>query len=154
MSTHTGSIVGLLVRENCSDKVGVIDLPRTSIDSLQQLIHFLIAHLLPQVCQDISQLTHADVSREILVENLETATVFFWLAWVTESARSVENLGECLEVEITADILLQFSDLVQCRILTACSEQISQLVQLHTLGTTLVEELECFSVVCGGHFEG
>ena len=82
------------IRQNRPNQISVVDLARTCIDSLQQLIHLLIAHLLPQIRQDVSQLAHSNKASQILVEDLETSAVFFWFARVTETAGSVEDLAE------------------------------------------------------------
>lgn len=47
----------------------------------------------------ISQLADANETRHVLVEDLEAATVLFWLAGVAEAAWAVEDLGEGLEVD-------------------------------------------------------
>jgi hypothetical protein len=43
-------------------------------------------------------LANTNESGHVLVEDLEAATVFFWLAWVAEAAWAVEDLGEGLEI--------------------------------------------------------
>ena len=82
------------IRQNRPDKIGVIDLTGTCINSLQQLIHLLIAHLLAQIRQDVPQLSHSNKTSHVLVEDLKTSAVFFWFAWVAETAGSVEDLAE------------------------------------------------------------
>jgi hypothetical protein len=86
------------IRENRPHQVSVVDFTRTRIDGLQQLIHLLIAHLLAQIRQDVSQLPHADETSHVLVEDLETSAVFFGLARVFETAGSVEDLAKRVEV--------------------------------------------------------
>ena len=76
----------------------VIQLSTACVHSLQQLIHLVIAHLLAQVCEDVSELANANEACEVLVEDLETAAVLFRLAWVAEAARAVEDAGEGVEV--------------------------------------------------------
>lgn len=88
-----------LICQHGPDKVHVVDLSTAGIDCLEQLIHLLIAHLLAQIRQDISQLTHANEAGHIFVEYLEAAAVFFRLARVSESAGSVEDFAERLEVD-------------------------------------------------------
>jgi hypothetical protein len=51
---------------------------------------------------------------------------------------------------ITSDILLQLTDLLQRRVLPTRPEQITKRIGLHALVATLVEQRECFLVVCRG----
>jgi hypothetical protein len=76
----------------------IINLPTPRIHRLQQLIHLIITHLLPQIRQDIPQLPNPNKARHILIKDLEAATVFFRFARVTEAARAVEDLREGLEI--------------------------------------------------------
>lgn len=87
----------------------IIQLPTTSIHSLEQLIDLLVAHLLAQVRQDVAELAHADEARELLVEHLEAAAVLFRLAGVAEAARAVEDAGEIVEVDCEGDVSAEFS---------------------------------------------
>lgn len=82
----------------------VVKLPTARIHSLQQLINFIIAHFLAQVRQDISELSHADETRQILVEHLETATVLFRLAGIAEAAGSVEDTLEGIEIDCCKEL--------------------------------------------------
>ena len=41
-------------------------------EPLQELVDFLVAHLLAELCQDVSQLSGADETVSGLVEDLET----------------------------------------------------------------------------------
>jgi len=77
----------------------IIQLPTAGIHRLQQLVHLIITHLLTQVREDIPELSHADEAREILVEYLETAAVFFGLAGIAEAAGAVEDLLEGVKVD-------------------------------------------------------
>jgi len=77
----------------------VVQLPTARVHSLQQLIHLIITHLLPQVREDIPELSHADEAREVLVEDLEAAAVFFGLAGIAEAAGTVEDLLEGIKVD-------------------------------------------------------
>ncbi len=77
----------------------VIQLPTARVHSLQQLIHLIITHLLSQVRKNVPKLSHADEAREVLVEDLETAAVFFGLAGVAEATGTVKDLLEGVEVD-------------------------------------------------------
>jgi hypothetical protein len=44
-----------------------------NLDTLEQLVHLLIAQLLAQGCEDISQLAYTDVPVALLVEDLEAS---------------------------------------------------------------------------------
>jgi len=72
----------------------VVDLSTAGVNGLEQLIHLVIAHLLAKICEDVSKLTNTDKSGHLLVEDLETTAVLFWLARVAEAARSVEDFLE------------------------------------------------------------
>jgi len=72
----------------------VVDLSTAGINSLEQLIHLIVTHLLAEIRQDIPELTDTDETSHLLVEDLESAAVLFWLAWVAETTRSVENFLE------------------------------------------------------------
>lgn len=78
-----------LIRQNSLHHIHIVQLAGTRIDSLQQLIHLLIAHLLPQVRQDIAELADADEACEVLVEDLEAPAVVFGFAGVAETAGPV-----------------------------------------------------------------
>ena len=47
-------------------------------ESLQELIDFLVAHLLAELCQDVSQLSGADETVSGFVEDLETFDEFVY----------------------------------------------------------------------------
>ena len=82
------------IRQNRPNQISIVDLSRTRINSLQQLIHLLITHLLPQIRQDVPQLPHADKAAHVLVEHLKPSAVLFWFAWIAEAAGSIEDLAE------------------------------------------------------------
>ena len=44
---------------------------RSDLGSLEKLVHLLVCHLLPQLCEDISQLACADEAVALLVKDLE-----------------------------------------------------------------------------------
>ena len=88
-----------LVLQNHLHHIHIVQLPTTRIHSLQQLIHLIIAHLLSQIRQDVSELPNSNETRQILVEDLETSAVFLWFAWVAEAAGSVEDAREGVEVD-------------------------------------------------------
>jgi len=90
------------IRQNRPHQVHVIDLPTACINCLQQFVHLLITHLLAQICQDVPQLSDTNKSRHVLVEHLEAAAVFFWLAWVLEAAGAVQNFGKGIKVDCAA----------------------------------------------------
>jgi hypothetical protein len=82
---------------------GIVDLSTPGVDGLEQLIHLIVRHLLAQVRQDIPQLANADETRHVLVEYLEAPAVLLGLAGIAEAAWSVEDLGEGLEIDCTAE---------------------------------------------------
>jgi hypothetical protein len=104
MSANRFTVLQNLVRHT-----HVVQLARAGIHSLQQLIHLLITHLLAQVRQNVPELSHANETREVLVEDLEPAAVLFWLARVAEAAWTVEDAGEVVEVDC-----VQVSSAMQC----------------------------------------
>lgn len=77
----------------------VVDLSTAGVNSLEQLIHLIVAHLLAKIRQDVSELTDTDETSHLLVKDLEAAAVLFWLAWVAETARSVQDLLEGVKVD-------------------------------------------------------
>lgn len=77
----------------------VVDLSGARVDSLEQLVHLLIRHLLAQIRQDVLELADADEARHVLVEDLETAAVLLGLAWVAEAAGAVQHALEGLKVD-------------------------------------------------------
>lgn len=83
-----------LVGQDGADQVHIVDLAGTCVDSLEELIHLVIAHLFAEIREDVSQLPNADEAGHVLVEDLETAAVFFRLARVSEATRSVQDLAE------------------------------------------------------------
>jgi hypothetical protein len=76
----------------------IINLPTTRIHGLEQLIHLLVTHLLPQIRQNIPQLTNPNKPRHIFIKDLKAATVFLWFTRVPEAAWAVEDFGEGLEI--------------------------------------------------------
>jgi hypothetical protein len=87
------------VGQDCAHKIHVVDLARTRVNSLEELVHLVIAHLLAEICQDVTQLTDTDEASHVLVEDLKTAAVFFGLAGISETARSVKDFAEGIEVD-------------------------------------------------------
>ena len=85
--------------QNRLDHIHIVQLPTARIHGLQQLIHLLVTHLFAQVGEDIAKLAHADEARELFVEDLEAAAVFFRLAGVAEAVGAVEEFGEGFEVD-------------------------------------------------------
>lgn len=82
-------------------KIGVVDLAIFSnLDGLEELVHLLATHLLPQILKNIPQLSNADDARAVLVEDLKAATVFLRLARIAEPAGPIQNALESLEVEV------------------------------------------------------
>lgn len=79
--------------------IHIVDLATARIHRLQQLIHLIIAHLLAEVGQDVSELPDADETRQVLVEDLEAAAVLVGLAGVAEAAWAVEDAGEGIKVD-------------------------------------------------------
>jgi hypothetical protein len=77
----------------------VANLAAARVHRLEQLVHLLVAHLLAQVGQDVSQLPDADEARHILVKHLEAAAVLLRLAWVAESAGAVQYAGKGVEID-------------------------------------------------------
>lgn len=88
-----------LVGKHSADELRVVDLAVGGVDSLEQLVHLLLRHLLAEVGEDVLELADADVACHVLVEHLEPAAVFFGLAGVAEAAWAVENALEGLEVD-------------------------------------------------------
>lgn len=82
-------------------KIGVVDLAISSnLDGLEELVHLLATHLLPQILKNIPQLSNADDTRAVLVEDLKAATVFLRLARIAEPTGPIQNALESLEVEV------------------------------------------------------
>lgn len=77
----------------------VVDLTRAGVDSLEQFVHFLIGHLLAQVCQNVFELADTNKARHVLVEDLEATAVLLGLARVTKATGAVENALEALKVD-------------------------------------------------------
>jgi hypothetical protein len=81
----------------------VVDFVVVGVDGrLEQLVDFLLAHLLAQVRQDVLDLPLAHEPAPVLVEHLEPPDVFFNVKGLAEAARAVEDLGEGLEVDCVA----------------------------------------------------
>ena len=81
-------------------RTSVIHLVVTRVNrALEQLIHFLLAHLLAQVGQNVLDLALANEPRAILVKDLESADVLFDIERLAEAAGPVEDLGEGLKVD-------------------------------------------------------
>lgn len=59
------------------------------IDGFEQLVNLVITHFLTEVGQNITQLADADETRHVFIENLEPSAVFFRLARIAETARSI-----------------------------------------------------------------
>jgi len=51
---------GGLVGEDRPDEFHIIDLSTARVNRLQQLINLFVAHLLAQICQDVSQLANSN----------------------------------------------------------------------------------------------
>jgi hypothetical protein len=99
---HLMQFAGSYLREGLTS---IVDLSTACVDCLEQLINLIIAHFLAQVREDVSKLSNTNESAHILVENLEAATVLFWLTGLTESTWSVQDFRECLEVNCVVLLL-------------------------------------------------
>ena len=141
----------------------VVQLARAGVHSLEELVNLVVAHLLSEVCEDVTELANADEPCELLVEHLETAAVLFRLAGVAESTRAVEHALEAVEVDccvaksallhlvaiyvcgsltVSANLALEVLDLCEGGVLAACSEKVAQVGEGDTAVTALVEEGE------------
>lgn len=141
------------VGEDGPNEVHVIDLSTAGVDGLQQFINLFVAHFLAQICQDVSQLTHSDEAGHVFVEDLETATVFFWFARISETSRSVEHFAERVKVEVPSYSLFQISDFSKGRVLSAGTQEITKRVERDTAIAALVVQGKGFFVVCRSHLE-
>jgi hypothetical protein len=77
------------IRQNRPHQFRIIDFSRRRIDSFEQLIHLLVAHLLAQIRQDISQLSDTNETCHVLIEDLEAAAVFFGFAGIAEATGTI-----------------------------------------------------------------
>lgn len=68
------------------------------IDGFEQLVNLVVTHFLAEVGQNISQLADAYETRHVFIKHLEPSAVFFRLARIAETARSIENFGERVEI--------------------------------------------------------
>ena len=92
-----------LIRKHRPDQIQIPHLSRLRIHglgtALQQLVDFVVAHLLAQIRQDVAQLAHADVAGQVLVEDLEAPRVLFRVAGIAEAVGAVEEGVEGWEVD-------------------------------------------------------
>lgn len=72
----------------------VVDLAGTRVHGLEKLVDLLLRHFLSQIGKNIFELTNADKARHVLVEDLETSTIFFGLARVAEPPWSIQDALE------------------------------------------------------------
>lgn len=68
------------------------------VDGFEQLVNLVIAHFLAEVGQNITQLTDAYETRHVFIKHPEPLAVFFRLARIAETARSIENFRERVEI--------------------------------------------------------
>lgn len=118
-------VAGVSVGQDGADQIGIVDLAGASIDSLEQLIDFVIGHFLAEVGEDcsrgegvsrhsivpdetkmkgnhtVAQLSHTNEPRHILIKHLETTTILLRLTGIAETTRTVENLQEGIEIDCT-----------------------------------------------------
>jgi len=87
-----------LVCKNGPDKFHIVDLTTAGVNGLQELIDFFVAHLLAQIGQNVPQLAYANETSHVFIENLKATTVFFGFPGVSETARSIEDFAERIEV--------------------------------------------------------
>jgi hypothetical protein len=83
-----------LICKNGPHKFHVVDLAAAGVDSLQELIHFFVAHLLAEIGQNVSQLADPYETGHVFVENLEATTVFLGFSRVSETTGSIEDFAE------------------------------------------------------------
>nr|POF00917.1 hypothetical protein CFP56_20865 [Quercus suber] len=89
----------------------VVQLSTAGVYSLEQLIHFLVTHLLSQIGQNVPKLTHTDETGELFVKHLEAAAIFLGLAGVAEAAGAVEDFLEGIEVDCDREVVWSASAL-------------------------------------------
>lgn len=156
----------------------VVDLARASVHSLEQLVDLLLRHLLAQVGQDVLELANADEACHVFIKHLKATAIFLGLARVAESARSVQDALERLEVDcggrmsaslritssgpslaqgaavkaptFASKALFQLLDLGQRGVLAAGSQQIAERVDGAAAVAALVEQGKCLLVVGRG----
>jgi len=81
-----------------SSHTHIIDLTRTRIHRLEQLVNLLITHLLPQIRQNVPQLPHTNEARHIFVKHLKAATIVFGIVEIAEATRTIEDAREGVKV--------------------------------------------------------
>lgn len=91
------------IGENRPHQVHVIDFSAACVYRFEQLINFLVTHLLTQIGENIAQLTDTDETGHIFVEDLKATAVFFRLARVLEAIWSVQNFGEGIVINCETD---------------------------------------------------
>lgn len=88
-----------------------------NLDTLEQLVDLIVAQLLSQAGQDISQLSSADKAIALLVEHLEAADELFWCSCWLEAVGAVEDVEERVVVDLLGCCVGEVGDFSLGRIL-------------------------------------
>lgn len=123
---------------------------RVNLDALEQLIHLIVAELLTQAGEYISQLSCTDETVAILIKHLEAANELLWCPCGLESVWSIEDVEEGCVVYVLWRGVGQVGNLGLGRVLAQCTEEIAERLAGDGTGSLLVKEGKCFLVLCVG----
>lgn len=98
---------------------------RSDLDALEQLVDFVVAELLAETGEDVSELTGTNEAVTFLVKHLETTDEFLWCSCGLEAVWAVENVEERLEVNVFGRRVGQVCNLSLSWVLTQSAEQVS-----------------------------
>lgn len=123
---------------------------RLNLNALEQFIHLIIAQLLTQARQNISQLSCTNVTVSVLVKDLETSDELVGCSCRFEAVRSVKDVEERVVVDIFGRGVGKVCYFGLSRVLTESSKEITKGLAGDGASTLLVEESEGFFVFCVG----
>lgn len=123
---------------------------RVNLNTFEQLVHLVIAQLLAQARQNISQLSCTDESISILVEDLEASDELVRCSCGLEAIRSVKNVEERVVVDVFGCSVGKVRNFGLGRVLTECPKKVTERFACDGTGAFLVEEGESFFVFCVG----
>lgn len=131
----------------------VVDLAVLDREALEQLVHFLISHLLAKLGEDITKFTGTDEPVSSLVKDLESFDKLVGSTGGLPSIRPVQHRQKLVIAESGSDSLLELCDLCLGRILTQGPQEFTKGFTGHLAGASFVKEGKGFSVFCvvAGH---
>ena len=118
------------------------------LDAFEQLVHLVVAELLAEAGQDVSQLAGADKAVAVLVKHLEAADELFGRAGGLEAVGSVEDVEKRVVVDVLGRGVGEVGHFGLGWVLAERTEEVAERLARDGAGALLVEERKGLLVLC------